>query len=117
MIMNNGANLLQPSFIDIMKTVVPDCIPYELINSTETKVAVEYGLIWNWRTIDDRRYLGQTGNMPGVANSFMINEKGDTGVIILTNGDSTLNSELSRRMNEVLTKIQVALLDCYQDQK
>lgn len=112
--MNNGANLLQPNSINIIKTVVPNLIPYELINSTETKASVEYGLIWNWRTIDHRRYLGHTGNMPGVANSFMINEKGDTGVIILTNGDSTLNSELAKNMNDVLTKIQVTLMDCYQ---
>ena len=114
MIMNNGLDLLRPDSVNTIKTVIPNVIPYEMINISNAKPSVEYGLIWNWRTIGYRRYLGHTGNMPGVANSVMINEEGNTGVIILTNGDSTLNSELTEMIQEALTKIQLMLIDCYE---
>ena len=103
--MNNGSTLLHPSSIQAMKTIN---------NPNNATSSPEYGLIWNWRTIDHRRYIGHTGNMPGVANGIMINEQGNTGVILLTNGDSTLNNILSTTMSNVLTNLQVSLIRCYE---
>ena len=100
-----------------MQTIVDNVIPYETINSTSSNSSlpsIEYGLIWNWRTINNRRYIGHTGNMPGVANGIMINKKRNTGVIILSNGDSTLNNALTKTIYDILTNIQVTLIRCYE---
>ena len=100
-----------------MRRVVDGVVPYETINLTSSSTSVpsiEYGLIWNWRTIENRRYLGHTGNMPGVAHMMLINELGNTGALILSNGDNTLNNELSKKIYDALTKIQVTLIDCFE---
>ena len=105
MFMNNGSNLLSAESIRLIKTVV---------QTQMSDASIEYGLIWNWRRIERRRYLGHTGNMPGVAHSFIINENGDTAAMILTNGDITFNADFSNQINDVLTKIQVSLIGCYE---
>lgn len=115
--MNNGSPLLNPTSIAAMRTIVSGVIPYEMINSTSSNTSmpwIEYGLIWNWRTIGNRRFLGHTGNMPGVAHMMMINELGNTGTFILSNGDHTLNNELSKSIYDTLTNIQVTLIDCFE---
>ena len=100
-----------------MRTVVGGVIPYETVNSTSTNVSepsIEYGLIWNWRTIGNRRFLGHTGNMPGVAHMMIINGSSNIGALILSNGDSTLNNELSKKIYDALTTVQVTLIDCFE---
>ena len=86
-----------------MKKVVGGGIPYESVNRSSDSLllpALEFGLAWNWQTLDrGRRFLGHGGTLPGATNSMLINEKGDTGVIILTNADIYLNNELSIRLS------------------
>ena len=117
MFINNGSPLLDPRSIATMRTVVSGVIPYDNINSTSKNSSLpstEYGLIWNWRTIGNHRFIGHTGNMPGVAHGMMINERGNTGVIILSNGDSTLNNDLAKKIYDTLTNIQVSLIHCFE---
>ena len=117
MFINNGSSLLSPRSIATMRTVVSGVVPYESIHlngSAATVAQTEYGLIWNWRNMDGRRYIGHTGNMPGVANGILINEKSTIAVIVLTNGDATLNNAFSKHMADALTCIQLQLIHAYE---
>jgi hypothetical protein len=91
MFMNNGSSLLRPESIVQMRTVISGVVPYESLNTTNNKTSLppfEFGLIWHWETSEaGRRLFGHDGSMPGTLTSMFINEKGDIGVIILTNAD------------------------------
>ena len=100
-----------------MRTVVSGVVPYESIHlnsSAATGSPIEYGLIWNWRNIDGRRYIGHTGNMPGVANGILINEESTLAAIVLTNGDATLNNVVSQHIADALSCIQLRLIHAYE---
>jgi CubicO group peptidase (beta-lactamase class C family) len=116
--MNNGSTLLRPQSIAQMQTVVNGVIPYENVNKSNNESslsALEFGLIWHWQRLDNgRRYLGHGGSMPGVLHSMLINEKGDLGMIILTNADIYPDNDISRKIGTTLNKIRLALFDCFE---
>ena len=75
---------------------------------------VEYGLIWNWRTIGERRFIGHRGAIPGITNIMMINEKRTLGVIILSNGDISKEDDQAKKVYETITNIMLKLFDCFE---
>jgi CubicO group peptidase (beta-lactamase class C family) len=120
MFMNNGSSIISPESIIQIKTVVSGVIPYENINMTSNNQSSlslsEYGIIWNWLTLENgRRFLGHGGSMPGATNSMLINEKGDLGVIILTNGDVYPDNDVSVMVYTAIRNIQLALFDCFEN--
>jgi CubicO group peptidase (beta-lactamase class C family) len=118
MFMNNGSSLLRPESIVQMRTVISGVVPYESLNTTNNKTSLppfEFGLIWHWETSEaGRRLFGHDGSMPGTLTSMFINEKGDIGVIILTNADIYPNDTLSDDIYLTLSDIQHALFDCFE---
>jgi CubicO group peptidase (beta-lactamase class C family) len=119
MFMNNGSSLVRPESIVQMKTVVSGVIPYETLNATSNKplfIPLEFGIIWNWETLKNgRRYLGHGGSMPGATNTMVINDKGDLGVIILTNGDIYPDNDVSIKVYTTLSDIRLSLFDCFEN--
>jgi len=121
MFMNNGSSIIRPESVVQMKTVVNGVIPYENINTTTSNskslsTPSEYGIIWNWQTLGKgRRFLGHGGSMPGATNSMLINEKGDLGVIILTNGDIYPVNDVSVKVYKTISNIILALFDCFEN--
>jgi hypothetical protein len=117
--MNNGSSLIRPESIVQMQTIVRDVIPYENINMTNiesTFLPIQFGIIWNWQILENgRRYLGHDGSMPGVTNSMLINEKGDLGVIILTNGDIYPDNDVSKNVYIARGKLRLAFFDCFEN--
>jgi CubicO group peptidase (beta-lactamase class C family) len=120
MFMNNGSSLIRPESVVQMKTVVSGVIPYEIINTTSNNkplyTPLEFGIIWNWQTLEiGRRFLGHGGSMPGATNSMLINEKGDLGVIILTNGDIYPANDVSLKVYTTISNNILALFDCFEN--
>lgn len=60
--------MVRPDSVVEMKTVVSGVIPYQNTNTSNNESSIsttEYGLIWNWTTLENgRRYLGHVGSMP-----------------------------------------------------
>lgn len=117
--MNKGSSLIRPESIIQLQTVVRGVIPYENINTTNiesTFSPIQFGIIWNWQTLENgHRYLGHDGSMPGVTNSMLVNEKGDLGVIILTNGDIYPNNNVSIEVYIARGKLRLAFFDCFEN--
>ncbi|CAF3147682.1 unnamed protein product [Rotaria sp. Silwood2] len=117
MFMSNGSPLLHPRFIIEMRTIVVGVDPYENENSSGNDSSVptlEFGLIWNWQTIKDgRRFIGHTGVSLGATNSMLVNEQGNVGVIVLTNGNKSLDNNRSNKVEETIQQIQLMLFDCF----
>ena len=118
MIMNNGSSLLRPESVIQLRTIVRGVVPYESLNTTNNESSfplLEFGVFWYWETLEDgRRVFGHAGSMPGAANAMVINEKGDIGVIILTNADLYADSDLSIKIFSTLSNIRGALFDCFE---
>jgi hypothetical protein len=74
---------------------------------------VQYGLIWHWRTLNNRRLIGHGGSMIGVTHGMMANEKRDLGVIVLTNGDVTKFDDMAKQVYETTMDIIGHLFDCF----
>ena len=120
MFMKNDSSFLRPESIAQMQTIVTGVQPYQdTANTTNNESSFPpllYGIIWNWQTLENgRRYLGHGGTMPGATNSMLINEKGDRGIIILTNGDIYPDNDISIKIYTTISKIRLALLDCFED--
>ncbi|CAF3795966.1 unnamed protein product [Rotaria sp. Silwood1] len=76
---------------------------------------VEFGLIWNWRIIRGRRFIGHRGAIPGVTNIMMANEKRTLGVIILSNGDISKDDDQAKKVYETIINIMLQLFDCFEE--
>ncbi|CAF3591652.1 unnamed protein product [Rotaria sp. Silwood1] len=115
--MNNGFPLLHPRSIIEMRTIIGGIDPYEDENSSgndSPMPILEFGLIWNWRTMKDgRRFLGHTGVSLGATNSMLVNEQGNVGVIVLTNGNKSLDNSRSNKVEETIQQIQLMLFSCF----
>ncbi|CAF4191324.1 unnamed protein product, partial [Rotaria magnacalcarata] len=79
-----------------MQTIAAGVDPYENENSTGNGSSVsnlQFGLIWNWRPMNKgQRFIGHNGVSIGATNSTLVNEKGSIGVIVLTNGNKSLDN-------------------------
>ncbi|CAF1433377.1 unnamed protein product, partial [Rotaria sp. Silwood1] len=76
---------------------------------------IEFGLIWNWRIIRGRRFIGHRGAIPGVTNIMMANEKRTLGVIILSNGDISKDDDQAKKVYETIINIMLQLFDCFEE--
>jgi CubicO group peptidase (beta-lactamase class C family) len=76
---------------------------------------VEFGLIWNWRLIGERRLVGHRGAVPGITNIMMANEKRTLGVIILSNGDISKDDDQAKKVYETIINIMLQLFDCFEE--
>jgi CubicO group peptidase (beta-lactamase class C family) len=120
MFINNGFPFLHSSSIMEMKKVVvdghiPPYNPNPTNNSSSFPLAIQFGLIRNWRIMNDsRKFIGQRGTNLGATHTIMVNEDNTIGVIILSNGDMTLENELSARVYNTLTDIQMILFDYFE---
>ncbi|CAF4179414.1 unnamed protein product [Rotaria magnacalcarata] len=101
MFINNGTPLLSAQSITEMKTVVGGghLRPFNTnssSNATNEIPSRRYGLCWHWRTLNNGyQYVGHSGTLPGMTHLMLINEKHTIGVIVLTNGDMSIESNIS----------------------
>ena len=118
MFMNNGSPLLYSESIVEMKTVVNGVTPYQNTNANNSELSSpppEFGIAWIWETLSDgRRYQGHDGVMPGATNSMLINEKGNVGVIMLTNADVFPDTDLTLKIAKSLNDIRLMLFNCFE---
>lgn len=118
MFMNNGSPLLHLNSINEIKKVVGNgqILPYNSDDNNSSVPSIQFGLIWNWRIMNDgRKFVGHRGTNLGATHLMMINEQNTIGVIILTNGDMSLPNDLSRKIYDTLTDIQIMLFDCFEN--
>ncbi|UJR07790.1 hypothetical protein I4U23_012072 [Adineta vaga] len=114
MIMNNGSSVIRAESIKEMKKIVNDVISFENVNQTSLPT-LQFGLAWNWQTLNNgRRYFGHGGTLPSATNSMLINEKGDIGMIILTNGDIYANTASAINIYQTINTIRLSLFDCFE---
>ncbi|CAF0773579.1 unnamed protein product [Adineta steineri] len=120
MFINNGYPLLSSESIIEMKTIVGNnqIYPYQPNfdnNSSQRLPARRYGLCWNWRTLSDgRQYIGHGGTLPGMTHLMLVNEKHNTGVIILTNSDTNAPIDLTPQIFETIENIHMSLFKCFE---
>ncbi|UJR09010.1 hypothetical protein I4U23_013258 [Adineta vaga] len=120
MFVNKGYPLLSSHSIDEMKTVVGNGLIYPYNpssnpNSTNQLPARRFGLCWHWRTLaDGRQYIGHGGTLPGMTHLMLVNEKHNTGVIILTNADTNPPIEVSEKIYQTIENIHMSLFKCYE---
>lgn len=74
----------------------------------------QFGLIWNWRIFNGKRFVGHRGAMPGTTNIMMANEKRSLGVIILSSGDITKDDNVSKIVYQTTVDLLVHLFDCFE---
>jgi CubicO group peptidase (beta-lactamase class C family) len=119
MFLSNGSNILHPRSIAEMRIVVGGGLipPYNqglAGNSSGQRLPSQFGLAWYWYTMSNgRRYIGHTGAIPGVIHLMLANEKNNLGVIVLTNGDASEPTDLSREIIETVEKIHMSLFECF----
>ncbi|CAF3584281.1 unnamed protein product [Rotaria sp. Silwood1] len=119
MFLNNGSNILHSRSIAEMRIVVGGGLisPYNqglASNSTGRRLPSEFGLAWYWYTMSNgRRYIGHTGAIPGVLHLMLVNEKNTLGVIVLSNGDATEPTDLSKEIIETVERIHMTLFECF----
>ncbi|CAF1551792.1 unnamed protein product [Rotaria magnacalcarata] len=117
MFMNNGSSLLHLHSIIEMQTIAAGVDPYENENSSGNGSSVsnlQFGLIWNWRPMNKgQRFIGHNGVSIGATNSTLVNEKGSIGVIVLTNGNKSLDNNRSNKVKEIILQIQMMHFDCF----
>ncbi|CAF4758133.1 unnamed protein product [Rotaria sp. Silwood2] len=119
MILNNGSSILRSRSILEMRTVVGGGLipPYNQnldSNSTEQRPPSEFGLSWYWDIKKDgRRYIGHSGSLPGMTHLMLINEQHNIGVIVLTNGDISAPTDLSRQILDAIDNIHMSLFQCF----
>ena len=120
MFLNNGTPILHPRSIAEMRTVVGGgTIPFYnqdvSVNSTERRPPSQFGLSWYWETMSDgRRYIGHSGSMPGMKHLMLVNEKNNLGVIVLSNGDITAPTDLSKEILKTIENIHMSLFQCFE---
>ncbi|CAF1233995.1 unnamed protein product [Adineta ricciae] len=118
MFVNKGSPLLSPQSVDEIKTIVGNGQIYPFNpnpNSTTQPPPRRYGLCWHWRTLtDNRQYLGHGGSLPGMTHLMLINEKHNTGVIVLTNADTNAPIELTQQIYEAMENIHISMFRCYE---
>ncbi|CAM2712798.1 unnamed protein product, partial [Rotaria socialis] len=116
MLMNNGYPLLHSfSIIEIKKVVDDENIcQYNRANTNNSfPPSIQFGLVWNWRIMDDsRRFICQRGTNLDSTHLMMINDKNTIEVIILSNGNRTLENQFSTKVYNTLANIQLMLFDC-----
>ncbi|CAF4832324.1 unnamed protein product [Rotaria socialis] len=116
MLMNNGYPLLHSfSIIEIKKVVDDENIcQYNPANTNNSfPPSIQFGLVWNWRIMDDsRRFICQRGTNLDSTHLMMINDKNTIEVIILSNGNRTLENQFSTKVYNTLANIQLMLFDC-----
>ncbi|CAF2124409.1 unnamed protein product [Rotaria magnacalcarata] len=78
-------------------------------------IAEIYELAWHWRTLSNTRlYLGHGGSLPGMIHLMLTNEMNNTGVIVLTNTDTTAPIDLTREIYETVESIHLTLFQCFE---
>lgn len=116
MFLRNGSSILHPQSIFEMRTPVSGGrIPYYSENLTSNSTeSVEVGLGLYWRKMKNgHRYVGLDGSMPGVVNSMVFDEKNNLGVVVLSNGDITAQTDRSQEISETLENIWMSLFECF----
>ena len=119
MFLNNGSHILQPRSIAEMRTIVGGglILPYHQQgndNATERPAPSQFGLSWYWSNMSDgRRYIGHSGSMLGMVHLMLVNEKNNVGVILLTNGDVSAPTDLSREIAKTGQDIHMSLFQCF----
>lgn len=120
MFINNGFPILSSESINKMRTIVGGgrLLPYTLnstSNITNQLPKRRYGLAWQWRTLSNRRpYIGHSGSLPGMTHLMLVNEQHTIGVIILTNADTTLPTNLSQQIQDTIENIHIELFNCFE---
>jgi len=120
MFLNNGSSILRPQSIAEMRKVVGGgLIPYynqdESSNSMERLSQSQFGLSWYWKIMSNgRRYIGHSGSMPGMVHLMLVNEKNNVGVIVLSNGDVSTPTNLSKEISKTLANIHMELFQCFE---
>ena len=74
----------------------------------------QFGLIWIWQTFLGRRLVGHSGVLPGITNYMWANEKRTLGVIVLSNGDITVEGEQAVTIHNVHVRLMIDLLECFE---
>ncbi|CAF1987319.1 unnamed protein product [Rotaria magnacalcarata] len=115
MFLNNGSSILRPqSIVEMRRPVGDGLILYYSPNSADQLANVDAGLGWYWLTKNNgRRYVGHEGSMPGVTHSMFVNEKNNLGVIVLSTGDISSETQQSKETYETVTNIYMSLFECF----
>ncbi|CAF3415144.1 unnamed protein product, partial [Rotaria sp. Silwood2] len=121
MFINNGSSLLTSRSVAEMQTIVGgDLLPYYIddssSNSTGIRQSLKFGLGWHWQTLNNgHRYVGHGGGLPGMTHLMLVDKSNNIGVILLSNGDTFLPIDLSKKLYQTILDIHIRLFQCFEN--
>ncbi|CAF4599257.1 unnamed protein product [Rotaria sp. Silwood2] len=104
-----------------MQTIVGgDLLPYYIddfnSNSTGIRQSLKFGLGWHWQTLNNgHRYVGHGGGLPGMTHLMLVDKTKSIGVILLSNGDTFLSIDLSKKLCQTILDIHIRLFQCFEN--
>ncbi|CAF3189410.1 unnamed protein product [Rotaria sp. Silwood2] len=121
MFINNGSSLLTSRSVAEMQTIVGgDLLPYYIddfnSNSTGIRQSLKFGLGWHWQILNNgHRYVGHGGGLPGMTHLMLVDKTKSIGVILLSNGDTFLSIDLSKKLCQTILDIHIRLFQCFEN--